>query len=92
MNRFLSARLRVVSGSSTEKPDTGNERSALAGIEEHDNSLRGSAMRRATSGQLPKTLTPWEWEQWYKEHGYPAEFKNSRFARVKRFFKSLVDR
>lgn len=36
-----------------------------------DNSLRGKAMRRALRQQVPKTLTPHEWEQWYAEHGMP---------------------
>ena len=38
---------------------------------EQDHSLRAQAMDRATSERVPKTLTPWEWEQWYAEHGAP---------------------
>jgi hypothetical protein len=36
-----------------------------------DHSLRGSSLARALSGEVPKTLTPYEWEQWYAEHGVP---------------------
>jgi Protein of unknown function (DUF3429) len=36
-----------------------------------DHTLRGSSLRRALSGDLPRTLTPHEWEQWYAEHGVP---------------------
>jgi len=38
-----------------------------------DNSLRGKALSRAQSGKVPRTLTPYEWEQWYAEHGTPIE-------------------
>ncbi len=41
--------------------------------QEQDNSLRGKALERAAGQQVPKTLTPWEWQQWYEEHGQPAE-------------------
>lgn len=36
-----------------------------------DNSLRAKSLQRATEGNLPTTLTPYEWEQWYAEHGVP---------------------
>ncbi len=38
-------------------------------------SLRDKALERALGGSVPKTLTPWEWEQWYAEHGQPEEHK-----------------
>ena len=31
---------------------------------EQDNSLQGKALARATGQQLPRTLTPWEWQEW----------------------------
>ncbi|EAQ97252.1 hypothetical protein [Congregibacter litoralis] len=34
-----------------------------------DNSLRARAFRRAMSGATPRTMTPWEWEEWYAAHG-----------------------
>jgi hypothetical protein len=40
-----------------------------------DHSLRSQSMHRATTGQLPKTLTAHEWELWYAEHGIPEEHK-----------------
>ena len=36
-----------------------------------DNSLRAKSLGRAIGGDVPKTLTPYEWEQWYAEHGVP---------------------
>lgn len=36
-----------------------------------DNSLRAKSLDRALSSRLPNTLTPYEWEQWYAEHGVP---------------------
>jgi predicted DCC family thiol-disulfide oxidoreductase YuxK len=56
-----------VSGNSTPKPDA----------QEHGNTLRGNALRRALTGEVPNTLTPWEWEEWYKEHGVPEAFTDN---------------
>lgn len=36
-----------------------------------DHSLRAKSLGRALDGDIPKTLTPYEWEQWYAEHGMP---------------------
>jgi hypothetical protein len=36
-----------------------------------DHSLGAKSVRRALSGDVPTTLTPYEWEQWYAEHGVP---------------------
>ena len=38
-----------------------------------DTSLRRQSLRRATNRQPPRTLTPFEWEQWYAENGVPEE-------------------
>lgn len=46
------------------RPDDGEIRRA-------DNSLRGKSLRRALDLEVPKTLTPYEWEQWYADHGIP---------------------
>ncbi len=43
--------------------------------EEQDHSLRGQALERATGRQVPRTLTPWEWQQWYEQHGQPVEHR-----------------
>lgn len=40
-----------------------------------DHSLRKHAWNRARDAQTPKTLTPWEWQQWYAEHGVPENHK-----------------
>ena len=39
--------------------------------EAKDTSLRGHALKRATENDVPRTLTAWEWEQWYIENGKP---------------------
>mgnify|MGYP000058696081 CR=1 FL=1 len=39
-----------------------------------DNSLQGKAFGRAISNAIPKTMTPWEWEEWYAVHGKPDHF------------------
>lgn len=41
-----------------------------------DHSLNSQALERALSGKTPTTLTPWEWEEWYAEHGRPEEHNN----------------
>lgn len=41
--------------------------------EEIDKSLKARAYQRATEQTLPKTMTPWEWEEWYAMHGTPEE-------------------
>ena len=51
-------------------PNTADD-SAEENAEKVDNSLRGSSMRRAVQQEIPTTLTPYEWEQWYLEHGVP---------------------
>ena len=38
---------------------------------EIDRSLRGQALRRASGEVPPRTLTAWEWEEWYARHGVP---------------------
>lgn len=40
-----------------------------------DNSLQGKAFGRAISKAIPKTMTPWEWEEWYGMYGKPDHFK-----------------
>ncbi len=63
--------------------------------EQSDNSLRGSALRRALNETVPRTMTPFEWEQWYRENGVPEEHRQvqgratetTRWARVKRIFR-----
>lgn len=42
-----------------------------------DNSLQQKALERATGGKVPTTLTPWEWQEWYAEHGVPESHKPS---------------
>jgi hypothetical protein len=42
---------------------------------EHDSSLEAAALRRAAGTTPPRTLTPYEWEQWYAEHGVPEQHR-----------------
>jgi hypothetical protein len=62
-------------------PETRNQRRIreLLGEKEaeQDNSLQGKALERACEGKLPRTLTPWEWQQWYDAHGEPPEHRQS---------------
>ena len=65
------------------------------GEETSDTSLRGNSLRRALNGKLPRTMTPFEWEQWYSEKGIPEEHKRvyedthkvTGWAWVKHFFR-----
>lgn len=43
--------------------------------EERDHSLRQKALERATDDKVPTTLTPWEWQEYYAEHGIPDSHK-----------------
>ena len=43
-------------------------------LKAHDSSLDAKAYERAMSGKVPRTMTAWEWEQWYAEHGKPESF------------------
>lgn len=45
--------------------------------EQSDHSLRRKALARATSKALPRTMTPWEWEQYYAENGIPERHRAS---------------
>ena len=48
--------------------------------EDIDNSLQGASMRRALNQQVPKTLTPFEWQEWYAENGVPEQHRNPQKA------------
>lgn len=58
--------------------------------EENDNSLRGKALERATGQRLPRTLTPWEWQQWYADHGQPAEHRRPSSKQRKPWWRRLI--
>ena len=44
--------------------------------ERGDHSLSNRAFERAVNAETPRTMTPWDWEQWYSEHGVPEAFIN----------------
>lgn len=58
---------------------------------EKDTSLRGKALERATGSTVPRTLTPWEWQQWYSENGQPARHRQSVAPR-RRWWQRLLSR
>jgi len=43
--------------------------------EGEDSTLQGNALKRARDEKLPTTLTAFEWEEWYAEHGVPEEHR-----------------
>ncbi len=53
--------------------------------------LRGKALLRARDDKTPRTMTPYEWLDYYETHGIPQEHqqktpKKSFWQRVKTFF------
>lgn len=45
--------------------------------ERRDNSLRGKSLERALHSDLPRTLTPYEWQEWYERHGVPPDHRQA---------------
>jgi hypothetical protein len=56
-----------------------------------DTSLRGNALRRATSSAVPKTLTAWEWEEYYRTHGRPDTHAKASGESTAGFWQRLRD-
>ena len=52
--------------------------------EESDHTLRRKALDRATGDKVPTTLTPWEWQEYYAEHGVPKSHSQARGNSPKR--------
>jgi hypothetical protein len=46
--------------------------------ESADTSLQAKTLQRALGNKPPRTLTPYEWQQWYAEHGIPASHTSGR--------------
>ncbi len=42
-----------------------------------DPSLRAQSLRRALEQRPPRTMTAWEWEEWYAQHGVPATHRQA---------------
>ena len=57
-----------------------------------DTSLRGYSLRRAEQKKPPKTLTPFEWEQWYAENGVPASHRPTEAAAIEPIWQRLKNR
>ena len=55
--------------------------------EARDHSLQGAALERATRGGPPKTLTPWEWLEYYEQHGVPETHATKDDANKKPWWK-----
>jgi len=43
-----------------------------------DHSLRGRSLRHTEKDYIPKTLTPYEWLEYYEQHGVPDSHKNDK--------------
>ena len=59
-------------------------------------SLQAKARRRAESGEVPRTMTPWEWEDYYQMYGRPEQHQPPRektesvFSRIWKAFHRLL--
>jgi len=55
------------------------------------NSLQAKSLDRALNNTVPKTLTPYEWEEWYSKHGVPDTHREpqapERFGWIGRWLK-----
>jgi hypothetical protein len=47
-----------------------------------DHSLRAHSLKRAMTASVPRTLTPYEWEQWYEQYGVPESHTRPSEAAV----------
>lgn len=54
-----------------------------------DTSLRAQSLHRALQQKVPKTLTPYEWEQWYAEHGVPDGHKTDESGTARRWWRQF---
>ncbi|MEH6518264.1 MAG: hypothetical protein V7742_16435 [Halioglobus sp.] len=52
--------------------------------ESSDTSLRAKTLERALEEKIPTTLTPYEWQQWYAEHGVPDSHSRANPGNVNR--------
>jgi hypothetical protein len=57
-----------------------------------DHSLRAKSLKRATTGTVPRTLTPYEWEQWYAQHGVPDSHTSGRRKPTRSWWRRLLGR
>jgi hypothetical protein len=57
-----------------------------------DTSLRAQSLKRATTGEVPHTLTPHEWEQWYAEHGVPESHTKKELKPAISWWRTLFRR
>ena len=57
-----------------------------------DTSLRAKSLERATGTTPPRTLTPFEWEQWYEQHGVPDSHRKQETASTPPWWRSFFCR
>ena len=59
-------------------------------------SLQDKSMEHTDSDYVPRTLTPFEWEEFYEEHGVPPEHRararSGRENRKRGFLRRLLGR
>ncbi len=57
-----------------------------------DLSLRGQSLKRATTAAVPKTLTPYEWEQWNAQHGIPESHRREKQSKKVSWWRKMLRR
>jgi len=55
-----------------------------------DLSLRAQSLKRATTDSIPRTLTPYEWEQWYAQHGIPEAHRRDTRREKRSWWRRLL--
>jgi len=58
-------------------PSKGKEDADTAAAAEHNASLRDQALKHIDERYVPKTLTPFEWEEYYKRMGIPRSHRQA---------------
>lgn len=59
------------------RPSPADSSSTTDSEPEGQTSLRAHALEHTDPDYIPKTLTPYEWEQWYAEHGVPESHRRT---------------
>jgi len=76
--------------------ETRNQRLIRELLEEReepsDTSLRAQSLRRAKANEPPRTMTPFEWEQWYAEQGVPEGHREARRGPRRSLWQRLFQR
>ena len=60
-----------------KEPSTAQNDHADSAAAEHNASLRDQALKHIDERYVPKTLTPFEWEEYYKRMGIPSSHRQA---------------